>query len=211
MQVSSRWRTASLVAGALLIGSVLGPPLARAAAAGLVRIEGGHTSNLAAVSRSGRLSVDAGLTTTRAGQVTVAVTDPRSLVVAAGSTNCGAGGIYKIPAGKALIITGAEFVTAAATSGQHELILLAGRAANPCARQLAIAADKNQPFASQNQVFNPGIPVPAGDAVGLFGSNDVGLAFVYGYLVPAAAVPARALKHVRAGVPGGPTAVAPPR
>src|SRR5262249_22220094 len=69
MKLSSRWRTASLVAGALFIGSVIGTPLAQAVSAGLVRIEGGHNANLAAVSKTGQLSVNAGLATTAAGQV----------------------------------------------------------------------------------------------------------------------------------------------
>ena len=205
MQVSNRWRTASLVAGALLIGSVLGPPLARAAAAGLVRIEGGHSSNLAAVSKTGRLSVNAGLTTTAAGQVTVAAADPRSLVVVLGNPpTCAAGGFYKIPAGKALIITGVTFHTVAVTAGDgHALAVTAGPAAAPCTVPLAIAAQQNEPIVTQYQAFSPGIPVPAGDALGLAISNDRGESLVYGYLVPAAAVPANALNNVRAGTLDG--------
>ena len=211
MQVASRWRTAGLVTGALLIGSVLGPPLARAAAAGLVRIESGHGSDLAAVSRSGRLAVNAGLTTTAAGQLTVTAADFRSLVVAsARGLNCAAGGFYKIPAGKALIITGVDFLTSAASSGGHSLFLAAGPAATPC-HTIVAAAEETETFVSQNQVFTPGIPVPAGDAVGLTNIRDTGSAELYGYLVPAAAVPASALANVRAAVPGGLAAVTPPR
>ena len=55
MQITNRWRTAALVAGALLCGSVIGPPLAQAASAGLVRLEGGGSSHLAKVSSSGQL------------------------------------------------------------------------------------------------------------------------------------------------------------
>ena len=202
MQVSNRWRTATLVAGALLIGSAFGPPLAQAVSAGLVRIESGHSSNLAAVSKSGRLSVNAGLTTTAAGQVTVAAADPRSLVVAAGGVTCPARGFYTIPAGKALIITGVDFLTEAAASGFHVLGLRAGPTAGPCGNFLAEAFEENEPAVSQYQVFDPGIPVPAGDAIGLGGSNDNGVAFVYGYLVPAAAVAPSALQNVRAAPPG---------
>jgi hypothetical protein len=64
MHVSSTWRTASLVTGALLIGSLIGPPLAQSASSALVRIEGAGSAHVASVSKSGRLSVDAGLTTT---------------------------------------------------------------------------------------------------------------------------------------------------
>lgn len=194
-----------------LIGSVIGTPLAQAATAGLVRIEDGHSSNLAAVSTTGRLSVDAGLTTTGAGQVTVAAADPRSLVVAAANgPGCAAGGFYTIPAGKALIITAADFHNIAVTSGNaHYLVLDIGPAATPCQGGVATAAEQADPNVSQKQVFTPGIPVPAGDAVGLFGSNDSGGVLIYGYLVPAAAVPASALKNVRAGAPGGSAAVQP--
>ena len=51
---------------------------------------------------------------------------------------------------------------------------------------------------SQNQVFSPGIPVPAGDALGVTQGNDNGVAFIYGYLVPASAVPHGILRHMRA-------------
>ena len=51
---------------------------------------------------------------------------------------------------------------------------------------------------SQNQVFSPGIPVPAGDALGQIQGNDGGVTLVYGYLVPASAVPHGILKNMRA-------------
>jgi hypothetical protein len=204
MQVSSRWRTATLMAGALLIGSVIGPPLVQAATAGLVRIEGAGSSNEAKVGSSGRLSVDAGLATTKAGQVQVAEADPASTVVVLGSLTAGSpcSAIYTIPAGKALIITGVDFTEEASSSGPHGLFLFAGLPANPCNRVVAEAA-ATEAFTSQNQVFVPGIAVPAGSAIGLEGPNDVGTALLYGYLVPAAAVPASALRNLPAGPAGG--------
>jgi hypothetical protein len=202
MQVSGHWRTASLVAVGLLIGTAIGPPLAQAAGTALVRIEGGHTTNLAAVSKSGELSVNPGLATTPTGQVKVAVASPSDSVVFFGLQSCASGGIYTIPAGKALIVTGATFIDNAQNLGNvHALELAAGTPANPCKSGLAEAAASTQ-LASQNQTFNPGIPVPAGDAIGLITDNDTGGAYVYGYLVPAAAVPLNALRNLRAaGLP----------
>ncbi len=200
MQVSSRWRTASLVAGALLIGSLIGPPLAQAASAALVRIEGANSTHVAAVSKSGQLSVNAGLTTTPAGQVKVALASPANTVVVITPSHltCAAGGVYKVPAGKALIITSVNFVLDAVSpsAGGTGLILGAGPVAHPCKSSVAAAyAPIGTDFASVDQVYPSGIPIPAGDSLGTSGVNDGGLAVIYGYLVPAAAVPHNALQH----------------
>jgi hypothetical protein len=201
MQVSSKWRTASLVAGALLTGSVIGPPLVQAASAGLVRIEGSRSTNVAVVSRKGQLSVNAGLTTTAAGQLTVAPASPLNIVVATGGLFCAAGGFYAPPKGKALIITGADFILESSAPGAHQQLLEVGPRATPC-QSFAAAAAATDSLATQNQVFDPGIPVPAGDAVGLEGSNEDGIIGIYGYLVPASAVPRDALKNLPT-TPGG--------
>jgi hypothetical protein len=201
---------AGLVAGALLIGSVFGTPLAQAVSAGLVRVEGGHSANLAAVSKTGRLSVDAGLASTPAGQVKIALASPADSVAVLSGATCGANGIYKIPPGKALIITGATFSNFAQTAGrEHNLNLEAGPAATPCMFSLSFSiAPSTVDDVSQNQVFSPGIAVPAGDAIGLAEGNENGAVEFYGYLVPAAAVPAGILTNARsaggvmAGKPG---------
>jgi hypothetical protein len=203
MQVSSSWRTASLVAGALLIGSIIGSPLARAASAALVRIEGANSTHVAAVSKSGRLSVDAGVTTTPAGQVEVAPASPANAVaVLTQGPTCAMGGVYTVPAGKALIITSVNFTLDAVSPGVEGtgLIVSAGPVANPCKSSVAAAfAPVGTDFQSVDQVYPSGIPVPAGDALGLLnGVNDAGLAAIYGYLVPAAAVPRNALRNAAA-------------
>jgi hypothetical protein len=208
MQVSSSWRTASLVAGALLAGSLIGPPLAHAASAALVRIEGANSTHVAAVSKSGRLSVDAGLATTPAGQVKVALASPANAVdVITQGPTCAAGGFYTVPAGKALIITSVNFILDA-TSPSVEgvgLVLGAGPAAHPCKSSVAAAyAPVGTDFQSVDQVYPSGIPVPAGDALALIvGANGGGIADIYGYLVPAAAVPHNALQNAAsAGLAG---------
>jgi hypothetical protein len=208
MQVSSRWRTASLVAGALLIGSLIGPPLAQAASAALVRIEGANSTHVAAVSKSGRLSVDAGLATTPKGQLEVTLASPTNMVIVnTQSLTCAAGGVYTVPAGKALIITSVNFILQAPTPSAEGtgLVLLAGPVAHPCTSLVAAAYEPvGTDFKSVDQVYPSGIPIPAGDALGLTpGANDAGIADIYGYLVPAATVSHNALQNAApARLPG---------
>jgi len=78
-------------------------------------------------------------------------------VAAFGFPNCGAGGIYTIPAGKALIITGVDFYNHASGAGEHELDLTIGPASTPCSALVAagVATDSG---VSQNQSFHPGDP-----------------------------------------------------
>ena len=112
-----------------------------------------------------------------------------------GVPKCTANGIYRVPAGQALIITGVNFYNAAITAGmEHELDLYAGPASSPCVHLLAAGlAPSSDDHISQNQVFNPGIPVPAGDALGVEATNEVGSVEFYGYLVPKADVAAGAV------------------
>ena len=56
---SNRWRAVLLVFAGILIGSVIGPSVARAATS-LVTIQGAGSANQAKVSSSGRLLIDAG-------------------------------------------------------------------------------------------------------------------------------------------------------
>lgn len=179
MKISGRWRTASLMAGALIIGTVVGPPLAQAATAGLIRLEGAGSSNVAKVSSTGQLQV--------------AQASPESLIARFGQEDCQAGGIYKIPAGKALIITAVDFYNGAQPGTSIEsLYLTAGPVSAPCGSQgHPLAAQVTSDLAlAQNQVFPTGIPVPAGMAIGLFSPDGIGAAEIYGYLVPASSVPA---------------------
>src|SRR5262249_44662152 len=124
--------------------------------------------------------------------------------------SCSAGGIYTVPAGKALIITGVDFYTSAQILGEgHQLVLTFGHAAKPCTSFAAAAIDADNEL-SQNQVFEPGIPIPAGDALGLTSDKDIGTAEIYGYLVPAA-VPHNVMKNVHAAGRGGIVTIEPRR
>lgn len=178
---------------AVLVGMMAGPAVVQAAATSLVKIEGAHGSHVADVSGSGRLSVNAGLATTKAGQVETAEASPSAYVIALGGPSCAAGGIYKIPSGRALIITGVDFYLDddSSTPAQLQQDLEVGPAATPCKHIVAAGEDTTQ-IVAQQQVFQPGIAVPAGDAVGLVTADPSGGAEIYGYLVPASAVPATA-------------------
>jgi hypothetical protein len=207
MAYKKPWRIAGLLALGIMVGYVIGPPIVQAAGS-LVTIQGAGSTHKAKVDIGGRLLVNTKGTTnitnasvTKAHQLLGTEAAASSAVVAFGSPTCGAGGFYAIPAGKALIITGVNFYNHASGAGQHELDLLTGPSATPCTNLVAagIATDAH---VSQNQAFHPGIPVPAGGALGGFGSNESGTIQVYGYLVPASAVPAgiqRNLPRVSAG------------
>ncbi len=190
----SRWPTAALVAGALLVGSVIGPSVVQAATAGLVRLEGGGSSHLAKVSSSGRLLVNPGLTQTAAHQILAVPASPSSYVTKVGQGNCSKGGIYQIPRGDALILTGAEFSHVAPSSGPPEgLVIEYGPTATPCTVEAAFSASAAAE-ATENQVYQPGIAIPAGDAIGVRSSgDDHGGVEIYGYLVPASEVPRHAV------------------
>jgi hypothetical protein len=186
------WRTATLVTAALVAGAIVGPPLAQAAAAatGLVRIEGGGSTHIATVSKSGQLSVDIGLATTPTGQLQIAEASPKAVVTAISKPTCSASGFHAPPPGKALIITAVNFYSSATSSGLAQLALYEGPKASPCGGQSyvgLVAGVTQDGDVSQNQVFPSGIVVPAGDALGLAQLNDSGAVQIYGYLVPASA------------------------
>ena len=143
------------------------------------------------------MSVNPNLAKTGAGQVKAVPADPGQAVTVFHFPSCAAGGIYTVPAGKALIITGINFYNAANTANTPpELDLDAGPAASPCVNILAAGiAPSSEDRISQNQPFSPGIAVPAGDAVGVPEVNELGSVEFYGYLVPQADVPAAALRH----------------
>jgi hypothetical protein len=193
MSKTSRWPIAALVAGALLVGTIIGPSVVQAASAGLVRIEGGGNSHEAKVSASGQLSVNPGLAETPAHQVLAAEASPSSFVTAISLADCSAGGMYKIPRGHAFILTGADFdnISANNVSGE-QFVIMYGSSASPCTFDAA-AAGNSALLDTQNQVFQPGIAIPAGDAIGLSSQNDSGAVQIYGYLVPASAVPKHAV------------------
>jgi hypothetical protein len=188
MSGNIRWPIAAAIAGALLVGTIIGPTVVQAATAGFVRLEGGGTSHLAKVSASGQLSVNAGLTETPAHQILAAEASPSSFVTAIGLATCTANGIYVVPKGDALILTGADFDNISANgTGAEQFAIMDGKAATPCTFDLAVAGSPAS-LETENQVFQPGIVIPSGDAIGLFGQNDDGAVQIYGYLVPASSV-----------------------
>jgi hypothetical protein len=87
--VSSRWRIATLVASALVIGPVICPGPVRAAAASLMRTEGADGTHLAIASSVGQLPAGAGLRTTVTGRVKV----PAGRVALASEMSSGLSGV----------------------------------------------------------------------------------------------------------------------
>jgi hypothetical protein len=192
MNANIRWPVAAVAAGALLVGTIIGPTVGQAATAGLVRLEGGGSSHVATVNAAGQLSVNPGLAETPAHQILAAEANPLSYVTAIGLANCSAGGIYKIPTGQALILTGADFDNISANGTSFEQMAVTyGPSATPCSFFAAVGGSTVSVH-TENQVFQPGIAIPAGDAIGLSGQNDSGAVQIYGYLVPASAVKANA-------------------
>ena len=194
----SHWRTAAMVAAAVVAGAIVGPPLAQAAATatGLVRLAGGGSSHLAKVSASGQLSVNPGLEQTAAHQILAVQASPSSFVTAIGGLtpppNCSKGGFYQIPKGHAFILTGADFFNLASSTAPPERLLIAdGPSDAPCSNVIAESSSE-EGQATANQVFQPGIAIPAGDALGLGANADLGGVIIYGYLVPASEVPPHA-------------------
>lgn len=102
----------------------------------------------------GQLSVDAGLPMTSAGQVKIAEASPGSLIARFGYRTCASGGIYMVPAGKALIITAVDFFNGQQPPGAiHNIVLTAGPPATPC----TLLAGRSE-HAGSGAGAEPGLP-----------------------------------------------------
>lgn len=172
---------------ALLIGALFGPSLASATSHSFVTLV--HGKHTAGISKSGQVSVNPHLTKTTAGQVTETEAKPSSFVDVFSPPTCDPNGAYKVPKGKALIITDVEYYNHPSTTNA-ELDLFDGPAASPCTS--LIGAGVASASTTTSEPLSPGIAVPAGDALGVAESNDTGTLQVFGYLVPAADVPVKA-------------------
>ena len=192
MKAATSWRTAALAGGALLAGTFIGQPVVQAATAGLVTIQGGTSTNKAAV--------------TKAGQLETTEASASSLVSVLGHPTCSGDGFYTVPAGKALIVTAVNFYDHnQAQSGSVESDLFAGPVATPCSTLLTAGISTTDIVL--NQTFQPGIAVPGGDALGNETLNDAGSVQIYGYLVPKTDVPANALRQLPRAKAGQPATV----
>ena len=96
-----------------------------------------------------------------------------------------------ISARAAFILTGADFPNVGNPSPPEGLILQFGPTASPCTFDAAFSVSEVEE-ATANQVFQPGIAIPAGDAIGLRSQGDAAGVVMYGYLVPASEVPQHA-------------------
>jgi hypothetical protein len=182
METTRRWRAVALVAGGLFVGSLLGPPLARATTAVLATIKGKDLLTL--------VSHNAGVN--GAGQLETSQADPSSLVLASfygPDSPCTSGsGFYTVPTGKALIITGATFAY-----GEGYGLLDAGPPAEggcdvTVAQDVSSISTDAAKDTTQYQQFQPGIAVPSGDQLASISADQEGIVYVYGYLVPGSTV-----------------------
>jgi hypothetical protein len=181
----SGWLVTGVVAALLLV-----PTAATAVAVtSIVTIKGGTAAGQASV--------------TGANQLLTSAADPKAFVNAFSgtATTCSAGGFYTVPAGKALIITAVNFYFGQPpTSGEIAEELFDGASATPCST--LVTSGVSAAAASQNQVFQPGVAVPAGDSLGWEGLNVNGSVQVYGYLVPSTAVAAATIHGIAPGSRG---------
>jgi hypothetical protein len=182
-------------AAGVIITLLLVPTVAVAATGGTI-IKGSPSGNKVDVSGAGQLLTNEA--------------NPGSYVFVEGGNNCSAGGFYMIPSNEALIITGVDFFFHAPAPGNSEADLFYGPSANPCLNFAAagVTDGTELPNTAQNQVFEPGIAVPAGDVLGGKTLNTGSFFAVYGYLVPAGAVAGPALSAPR--MPAGATATLTP-
>jgi hypothetical protein len=174
MSAIGKWRIAVMIAGAMVLGLLLGVPVVRAASAALAKAHAGNPVRTAPADRA------------------ETAVYPGSPVLMLARSACGAGGDYKVPPGKVLIITSVNFYNIAAVNGDPvETDLLDGPASHPCKTLLASGLDTDITL-SVSQNFQPGIPVRTGQSLGVRETNSEGTAEIYGYLVPSADVPAGA-------------------
>jgi hypothetical protein len=131
---------------------------------------------------------------TSAGQLLTNEADPSQYVVVIGYPTCASGGFYTVPSTKGLIVTGVTLTVTAEAAGSAAQGAYFGPSASPCTDGFAASASAGT--TADYQLLQPGVAVPAGDSLGAVdGNNDDGL-IVYGYLVPAGAVPANAAQNV---------------
>jgi len=74
----------------------------------------------------------------------------------------------------------------------EQMAVTYGPSATPCSFFAAVGGSTVSVH-TENQVFQPGIAIPAGNTIGLSSQNDRGAVQIYGYLVPASEVRAHAV------------------
>lgn len=189
MQVKNSWRTVALVAGSLLVGSLIGPPLVQAATAGLVTIQGAKSTNKARVSGTGELSVNPNLKQTAAGQLLVTEVAPSSFYQPA-PINYSTTAFLPVatpPSGKAVVITYLHTdIGADPTPGPgNDVIYVIGNAA--CTARVGNWEAIISPAmdGEQDTPLYPGLATPHGESLcATEGGGVVAAGGVSGYTVP---------------------------
>jgi hypothetical protein len=174
-----------------------------------VAIEDPVTGVKASVDASKRLKVgDGSGAMTVDGSVLAPETTPANLVriFAAASSSCS--NAYTIPAGKALILKSMSAYMHTAGSPGSDVEAIVYPVAN-CGGALAAAAISDRAHETVFQTFGSGIGVPAGRTISTLGFNASGTLYLYGYLVPASAVPATAAAKAAPQASGSTPTMAP--
>ncbi len=137
-----------------------------------------------------------------ANQLLAAESNPANNVVAFGLTPQDCATIYTVPAGKALILKSAQFQLE--RNGTEPPTVRAWVYAGTCgvSAKLLAASNVDRQSETVSTDFGTGVPIPSGQSVIVNSYNNRGSAFVYGYLVPSAAVPASALDRLPNIPPG---------
>jgi hypothetical protein len=172
-----------------------------------VAIEDPVSGVKASVDSSKRLKVGDG-----SGAMTVdgTITDatPANLVRIFAGAGSSCSNVYTIPAGKALILKSMTAYMHTAGSPGSDVEAIVYPAAN-CASALAAAAISDRAHETVFQTFGSGIGVPAGRTISTLGFNTSGTVHLYGYLVPASAVPATAAAKAAPQASGSTPTMAP--
>jgi hypothetical protein len=202
MEFKDRWRTVALVAGSLLAGSLIGPPLVQAATASLVTIQGAKSTNQAKVSSTGELSVNPNLTQTAARQLLATEVAPSSFyqpgMINLPTTPTFAP-VATPPSGTALVLTYLHTDFAAdPTPGQgNDAVYIVGKAA--CTARVGTFEVVINPATDgeQDTPLSPGLGIPSGDALcATQGAGVVAAGGVSGYTVPSSEVTAEPLHRL---------------
>jgi hypothetical protein len=106
---------------------------------------------------------------------------------------CEAAEQYAVPAGKALILTalsGNEYQSSTSYNYAGVYVYSGPNCTGHILTSHVSSVSQTGPDAPVSVDYGVGIPVPAGATISVFSSNNAGLTFLHGYLVPASTIKA---------------------
>jgi hypothetical protein len=172
-----------------------------------VAIEDPVTGVKAGVDSSKRLKVGDGSGAMTVDGTTTDTTPANLIRIFAGATSS-CSNVYTIPAGKALILKSMSVYMHTAGSPGSDVEAVVYPAAN-CGGGFVAAAISDRAHETVFQTFGSGIGVPTGRTISTLGFNNSGTLYLYGYLVPASAVPANAAAKAAPQASGSTPTMAP--